>query len=67
VAESIVHTNLPKVDKAGTSSTEVPMAQALVAQLGSKVTDDNLVDDNPDLLNFATRESEIICQMSSRL
>jgi hypothetical protein len=67
VAESIVHTNLPKVDKVGTSSTEVPMAQALVAQLGSKVTDDNLVDDNPDLLNFATRESEIICQMSSRL
>jgi hypothetical protein len=28
------------------------MAQGLVARLGSKASDDALVDDNPDLLNF---------------
>jgi hypothetical protein len=43
------------------------MAQALVAQVGSKVPDDNLADDYPDLLNFDAAESEIICRKSSRL
>jgi hypothetical protein len=58
---------LPKVDKIGTPSGEVPTAQALVARLGSKALDDDLVDDDPDLLNFTTVESKIICQMSSRM
>jgi hypothetical protein len=63
----MVRTTLPKVDKVGTSSTEVPIAQALVARLESKAPDDDLVDDDPDLLNFTVVESEIIYQMSSRL
>jgi hypothetical protein len=58
---------LPKVDKIGTPLGEVPTAQALVARLGSKASDDDLVDDDPDLLNFTTVESKIICQMSSRM
>jgi hypothetical protein len=57
----MVCTTLPNVDKAGTSSAEVPTAQALVAQLGSKASDDDLVDDDPSLMNFTTAESKIIC------
>jgi hypothetical protein len=57
----MVCTTLPKVDKASTSSAEVPTAQALVAQLGSKASDDDLVDDDPSLMNFTTAESKIIC------
>jgi hypothetical protein len=55
------------VDKAGTPSAEVPVAQALVARLRSKVPDDDLIDDDPGLLNFAAMESEIVCQTRSRL
>jgi hypothetical protein len=40
------------------------MAQALVARPGSKASDDNLVDDDPDLLNFDAVGSKIICRMS---
>jgi hypothetical protein len=61
----MVRTTPPKVDKAGTSSVEVPTAQALVARPGSKAPDDNLADDVPDLLNITVAESEIICRMSS--
>jgi hypothetical protein len=60
----MVHTTLPKVDKAGISSVEVPMAQALVARLGSKAPDDNLADDDLDLLNFVMVKFEIIYWMS---
>jgi hypothetical protein len=38
-----------------------------VAQPGSKMTDDNLGDDDSDLLNFAVVGSEIACWSSSRL
>jgi hypothetical protein len=62
-----VCTTPPKEDKAATSSAEAPTAQALVAQLRSKVLDDSLADDNPDLLNFCMAESEIVCRMSSQL
>jgi hypothetical protein len=54
----MVRTTLPKV---GTSSAEVPTAQGLVARPGSKALVDNLADDDPGLLNFATVESEIVC------
>jgi hypothetical protein len=63
----MVCTTLAKVNKAGTSSAEVPMVQALVARPGSKTLDDNLADDDSDLLNFATMEFEIVWRMSSRL
>jgi hypothetical protein len=63
----MVRTTLPKEDKVGTSSTEASMAQALVTRLGSKVSDDNLTDDDLDLLNFDAVESEIICWTSSQL
>jgi hypothetical protein len=63
----MVHTTPPKEDKADTSSVEVPTAQSLVTQQGSKVSDDNLTDDDPELLNFTTVEFEIICRMSSWL
>jgi hypothetical protein len=63
----MAHTTLPKEDKVDTSSAEVPTAQALVARPRSMVPNDGLGDDNPDLLNFATVESEIVCWMSSRL
>jgi hypothetical protein len=43
------------------------MVQALVARLGSKVPNDDLIDDDPGLLDFTAVESEIICRMSSRL
>jgi hypothetical protein len=57
----MVCTTLPKEDKVDTTLVEVPTAQALVAHLGSKVSDDNLVDNDPNLLNFTTAESEIVC------
>jgi hypothetical protein len=41
------------------------MGQVLVAGLESKAPDDNLIDDDPDLLNFDVMESEIICWISS--
>jgi hypothetical protein len=63
----MVYTTLPMVDKAGTPSAEVPVAQALVARLRSKVPDYDLIDDDPDLLNFVAMESEIICRTRSRL
>jgi hypothetical protein len=49
----------PKEDKVDTSLTDVPTAQALVARPESKAPDDNLGDNDPDLLNFATVGSEI--------
>jgi hypothetical protein len=63
----MVCTTLSKVDKAGTLSTEVPTAQVLVARSGSKASDDNLTGDDPDLLNFTTAESGIVCPMRSWL
>jgi hypothetical protein len=57
----MVHTIPPKEDKVGTSLMEAPMAQVLVAQPGSKVPDDNLADDDPDLLNFDMTEFDIVC------
>jgi hypothetical protein len=59
--EPIVHTTPPKEDKADTSLSEVPTAQALVAQLRTKALDDNLVDDDPYLLNFTMVGFEIVC------
>jgi hypothetical protein len=61
----MVGTTLPRVDKEGTSSMEVPMTQALVDRPKSKVSDDNLADDDPSLLNFVATEFEIICRTSS--
>jgi hypothetical protein len=58
-------TTLPKVDKADTSSVEAPTAQALVAQSGSKASDDAPVDDDPDLLNFVTAVSWIGHRMNT--
>jgi hypothetical protein len=52
VAEPTVCTTPSKMDKAETSSVEAPIAQALVALLGSKAPDDNPIGDDPDLLNF---------------
>jgi hypothetical protein len=63
----MLHTTLPKVDKMGTSSAEVPTAQALVARPGSKAVDGNPADNDTDHLNFTTAEFEIICQTCSRL
>jgi hypothetical protein len=63
----MVRTTLPKVGKVGTPLAEVPTAQALVARSGSKMSDDDLVDDDPVLLNFTAAESEIVCQTSSQL
>jgi hypothetical protein len=60
VAELMVCTTLPKVDKAGMSSAEVPMAQALVARPGSKASNDDLFDDDPGLLNFTVVESKTV-------
>jgi hypothetical protein len=56
-----------KVDKANISSSEAPVVQALVARPESKVPDDTLVDDDPDLLNFTIVEYGIACSMSSLL
>jgi hypothetical protein len=63
----MIHTTPSKEDKVDTSSTEAPMAQALVARPGSKARDDSLADDDPDLLIFDATEFEIICWMSSWL
>jgi hypothetical protein len=63
----MVSTTPPKEDNVDTSSAETPAAQALVARSKSKVLDDNLVDDDPDPLNFDATESKIIYRMSSRL
>jgi hypothetical protein len=63
----MVRTTLPKVDKADTSSAEAPTTQALVAQPGSKASNDNLTDDDPDLLHFDVVESGIAFWMSSLL
>jgi hypothetical protein len=60
-------TTLPKEEKADASSVEVPTAQALVARPESKAPDDDLDDNDPDLLNFAVAEFEIVCQTSFRL
>jgi hypothetical protein len=57
----MVRTTPPREDKVGTSSVEAPTAQALVARSGSKASDDNLADDDPELLNFHVTESEIVC------
>jgi hypothetical protein len=43
------------------------MAQALVDQPESKPLDDNLVDNDPVLLNFDVVKSEIVCRMSYRM
>jgi hypothetical protein len=59
----MVRTTLPKEEKVDKSSVEAPTAQALVAQLGSKVSNDNLADDDPNLLNFTVAEPEIICRI----
>jgi hypothetical protein len=56
-----------KEDKVDTPSAEVLMTQTLVARPESKALDDNLVDNDPDLLNFDAVEPEIICRTSSRL
>jgi hypothetical protein len=37
----------------------------LVVQPGSKASNDNLTDDDPDLPNFDAMESKIVCRMSS--
>jgi hypothetical protein len=63
----MVRTTPPIEDKVGTPSAEDPTAQALQARSGSKVLDDSLADDDPDLLNFDAAESEIVCLMSSWL
>jgi hypothetical protein len=57
VAEPMVRTTPPKVDKVGTSSAEAPTAQALTARSGNKVPDDALVDNDPGLLNFTVAVS----------
>jgi hypothetical protein len=53
-----------KVDKADTSSAEGPMAQALVARLRSKASNDAPVDNDPDLLNFVAVVSWVGCWTS---
>jgi hypothetical protein len=63
-AESMDRTTPPKVDKADTSSAEVSMPQALVAQSRSKTLDDIPVDDDPDLLNFVVVVPWIVCWTS---
>jgi hypothetical protein len=63
----MVRTIPSKEDKVDLSSVEAPKSQALVARLGSMAPDDNLADDDPNILNFDTIESEIVCRMSSLL
>jgi hypothetical protein len=65
--EPTVSTTLPKMDKVDTSSVEAPTAQASIARSGSKVSDDNPIDDDPNLLNFSAVVSWITCWMSSLL
>jgi hypothetical protein len=62
---SMVRITPPKEDKVDTSSAKAPTAQALEAQLVSKTLNDNLVDVDPNLLNFDAAESEIVCWTSS--
>jgi hypothetical protein len=57
----MAHPTPPMGDKVGTSSTEAPTAQALVALSGSKASDDNLDDDDPVIQDFVVTESEIVC------
>jgi hypothetical protein len=64
VVVSMAHTTLSKEDKVGTSSTEAPMAQALVAQSGSKTSDAPPVDDDSKLLNFISAVPWIGCRTS---
>jgi hypothetical protein len=64
VVEPTARITSPKKNKVDTSSVEDPTAQALVARSGSKVLNDNFVNDNPDLMNFAAVEFEIVCRMS---
>jgi hypothetical protein len=49
------------VDKVNTASAEAPTVQAFMARPGSKVSDHNLVDDDPILLSFDAAMFEIIC------
>jgi hypothetical protein len=63
----IDRTTLPKDDKVDISSMEVPTARALVTRPESKRPDDNVVDDDPNLLNFAAVGFEVACRTSSRL
>jgi hypothetical protein len=67
VVEPTVHTTLSKVDKVVTPSAKAPTAQALVARPRSEASDDSPIDDDPNLLNFATVALWIACLMSSRL
>jgi hypothetical protein len=57
-------TTPPKVDKADTSSVNAPIAPALVAKSGSKVSDDAPIDGDSDLLNFVMAVPWIGCGMS---
>jgi hypothetical protein len=57
VEEPTARSTLPKVDKANTSSAEVPTTWALVVRLKSKAPDDNLADGGSDLLDFTAVES----------
>jgi hypothetical protein len=57
-------TTPPKKDKAGTSSVEAPMAQALVARSRSKMLDDAPVGDDSKLPNFVAMVSQIGCRMN---
>jgi hypothetical protein len=63
----MVRTTPPKEDKVDTSSMEVCTAQTLVTRPGSKASDDNLADDDPELLALIVAESEIVCEMRSWL
>jgi hypothetical protein len=64
VEESTNCTTPPVDDKADKSSTEDPRAQALVAQLGSKVPNDAPIDDDLGLLNFTMMVSWVVGWMS---
>jgi hypothetical protein len=57
-------TTPPKVYKADTSSAEASTAQALVAQSGSKASDDAPIDDDTDLLNLVVAVSWTGCWTS---
>jgi hypothetical protein len=61
VVEPTIRTTLPKVVRADTSSVEAPTVRALVVRRGSKASDDNPFDDDPNLLNFAVVVSWIAC------
>jgi hypothetical protein len=61
----MVRTTPLKEYKVDISSAESPTAQALVARPGSKMSKDNLADDDPVLLNFDAVEFKIVCRKSS--